>query len=96
MKPDELLSAIGELDQHRGSIRALIAAIHSFGPELRSVLEPLVLGAAELQFAAFNRLVQKGMTREEALRVLISMQGELKQSIQQAGQRAAQKQYSAL
>lgn len=73
MKAEELNVLLEVVKEYQPLIKACLPLLGEVGSDVRPLIESLVDALADLQIRFFNRLLEKGMNREEALRTLNSV-----------------------
>lgn len=68
----ELAQMLDQAEQFRPAIRAIIDKAHTFGPEIKSAIVPMLKGMAEIRVDVFNHYIALGMSREEALAMTVA------------------------
>lgn len=81
MNPEAIGELLNELDKVREEIPVITGIIHSFGPEVKAALMPILEGAAELKALVFQKYLNLGFSREEALALTINDGQNWKQAV---------------
>lgn len=66
------LEVMAEIEEYRPVIKMVIEKLESFGPDVKNFLTKLSVGAADIQSETFFRYIEKGLSREEALALVLN------------------------
>ncbi len=67
---NELNELVQLIKMYQPLIKACVPLLMEIGSDIHPVIEKAVDASADLQIRFFNRLIDKGMSREEALQTL--------------------------
>lgn len=78
----ELPELLATAEAMRPVVNAIVDLVVSYGPEIKKVFEPVVVGTCDIQATAFLHLVnERGLTREEALAIVINTMARTRDAI---------------
>lgn len=76
MNIEQLLQQISQLCAEAGQVKpavaAMVQAIQQFGPEVKSLLVPIVEGAADIRIAYIKRLEAGGLDQAHAVALAVA------------------------
>lgn len=85
----ELPELLATAEAMRPVVNAIVDLVVSYGPEIKKVFEPVVVGTCDIQATAFLHLVnERGLTREEALAIVINTTTRTRDAIKSSAARA--------
>lgn len=80
----QILEVLEDMDSWRVLVDEMIRKVKSFGPTIKSLVDPLIDYSIEKRISTIKRFEKEGFTHQEAITLTLDIHQRIAASIQQA------------